>query len=73
MLCEIPVIILSSSTVQEDIDRNKSYGCLFITKPFEWADYKRILDTVQEFWAHYTQNKNGNIAAFKAFNEATHI
>ncbi len=65
VLKSIPVIILSSSIIQEDLDNHKSYGHLFITKPFEWEDYKNVLDSIEGFWFKSIENKNSKIPVIK--------
>lgn len=64
-LRNIPVIILSSLTVQEDIDKHKSYAQLFITKPFVLEDYETVLKSIEQFWIQYNENKNNNIPMIK--------
>lgn len=65
VLKSIPVIILSSSIIQEDMDKHKSYSHLFITKPFEWEDYKNVLDSIEGFWFKSIENKNSKIPVIK--------
>ncbi len=72
-LKSIPVIILSSSTIQEDVDKNKSYAHLFITKPFEWEDYINVLESIEEFWIEYSENKKINIPVIKALKNGLSI
>ncbi len=64
-LRNIPIIILSSSTVQEDLDKHKSHVHLFITKPFEWEEYKNVLGSIEEFWIQYSENKKTHISMIK--------
>ncbi len=64
-LRNIPIIILSSTTAQEDVNKHKSYAHLFITKPFEWEDYKKVLESIEEFWVQYNENKNNSTLSIK--------
>ncbi|MGO9387314.1 MAG: response regulator [Methanobacterium sp.] len=72
-LKSIPVIILSSSIIQEDMNKHKSYSHLFITKPFEWEDYKNVLDLIEEFWFNYIENKNSKIPVIKPLKTSLSI
>ena len=35
--------------------KHKSYGNLFITKPFEWEDYIYVLDSIGVFWIKFIE------------------
>ena len=50
-LQKIPVIILSNSDAEKDIE--KSYGChanCYITKPFKMADFIDVVKDIEKFW-----------------------
>lgn len=47
----IPIIIFSSSLVQKDIDEAYKKGAnSYLTKPMNYGDYCRLLNTVCEYW-----------------------
>ena len=50
-LKRIPVIVLSTSSREEDIlaayDMNAN---CFITKPVDWKQFKRVVELIQDFW-----------------------
>lgn len=48
----IPVVVLTTSTRSEEIERAYELGCnAYVTKPLEFSDLKRVLKDICEFWA----------------------
>lgn len=49
-LREIPVIVLTTTAQEQDIEKVASYPYVrFLTKPYRFSEYKYLLDCVQEF------------------------
>lgn len=47
----IPVLIFTTSTAAKDIEETYRLGAnCYITKPFEFSQYKRVFASVCEFW-----------------------
>ncbi len=47
----IPVIILTTSTSQEDIiETYKNNANCYITKPFDFDQFIKVISTIEEFW-----------------------
>jgi chemotaxis family two-component system response regulator Rcp1 len=47
----IPVIVFTTSQLQEDIDESYALGASgFVTKPFELKDYQQTFDAICNFW-----------------------
>jgi CheY-like chemotaxis protein len=47
----IPVIVLTTSTREEDIVRTYDLGVnTFITKPVRFEDFIKVVTTIQEYW-----------------------
>ena len=50
-LRRIPVIVLTVSTSQEDMVRAYDSGAAsYMTKPVDSKDFKRLIETVQDYW-----------------------
>ena len=50
-LKKIPVIILTTSSNQQDIDRAyKNHANSYITKPIEIQDFLETIQKIEEFW-----------------------
>lgn len=50
-LKKIPVIILTTSASQKDINRAyESYGNSYITKPIDMDDFLKVILKIEEFW-----------------------
>jgi len=50
-LKRLPVIIMSSSNMQEDIDRAYELGVnAYLVKPHAFDDLVKVLKTTTEFW-----------------------
>ncbi len=50
-LRRIPVIVLTSSTREEDIVRSYDLGVnTFITKPVRFEDFMKVVATIKEYW-----------------------
>jgi len=50
-LRKIPVIVLTTSSREEDIVRSYDLGVnTFITKPVGFDDFMRVVSTIQEYW-----------------------
>lgn len=55
----IPVIMLSTSSTQRDIDLSyKSHANCFITKPVEMEDFFTALSTIEDFWINLVKLPN---------------
>jgi CheY-like chemotaxis protein len=51
LLKKIPVIILTTSQRQQDIDESYSLGASgYVTKPSELADYRHKFKAISDFW-----------------------
>ncbi|MDR9456177.1 MAG: response regulator [Salegentibacter sp.] len=47
----IPVIMLTTSSSQKDIDESyKNYANCYITKPIELSDFMEAIGKIEEFW-----------------------
>lgn len=47
----IPVIVLTTSQANSDIDQAYQLGAnSFIQKPFKYVDFKSTMETLQKFW-----------------------
>ncbi len=56
LLRHIPVIILSTSSSQEDISRcYKNFANCFISKPVNAHDFLRLVSSIKEFWTSTVQ------------------
>ncbi len=50
-LRRIPVIVLTTSTREEDVVRTYDLGVnTFITKPVRFEDFIKVVATIQEYW-----------------------
>ncbi len=50
-LKKIPVIILTTSQLQEDVDESYSLGASgYLTKPNELSDYRQKFKAISDFW-----------------------
>lgn len=50
-LRKIPILILTTSDADADIDKSYDLGAnCFITKPIEFEEFKRVVDRVTDFW-----------------------
>jgi len=50
-LCYIPVVILSTSSAQEDISRSyKLHANAYITKPVDLEQFLTIVKSIEDFW-----------------------
>jgi CheY-like chemotaxis protein len=50
-LARIPVIMLTASTREEDVVRSYDLGVnTFISKPVQFADFMRVVGSIQEYW-----------------------
>jgi len=50
-LRRIPVIVLTNSTLEEDMVRAYDSGAAsYMTKPVDSKDFERLIQTVQEYW-----------------------
>lgn len=55
----IPVIILSTSSAQNDVDKSYKYHAnCFITKPVEMDDFFLALSTIEDFWINLVKLPN---------------
>jgi CheY-like chemotaxis protein len=60
-LCKIPVIILSTSEDQEDIDKSYMEGAnTFVTKPVGFDDLERVLAGFAEYWRNIARLPSSN-------------
>lgn len=52
-LKKIPVIMLTTSSSQEDIDSSyQNYANCYITKPIEVGDFMKAVNQIEEFWVN---------------------
>jgi two-component system, chemotaxis family, response regulator Rcp1 len=50
-LAQIPVVVLTTSQAEEDIDRAyQLHANCYITKPVDFNQFLRIIATIEEFW-----------------------
>lgn len=50
-LKNIPVLILTTSTAEEDINVcYESHASCYITKPVDFSDFERIMNIIKDFW-----------------------
>jgi CheY-like chemotaxis protein len=55
-LKHIPVIVLTSSSLQEDILQSyKNFASCFITKPVELDDFMKAIAKIEDFWINIVQ------------------
>ena len=55
-LRNIPVIILSTSSAQEDVMNSyKNYANCYITKPVDANDFLKIVSSMEDFWISVVQ------------------
>ncbi len=49
----IPVIMLTTSSSQEDIDSSyRNYANCYITKPIEVGDFMKAVNQIEDFWVN---------------------
>jgi len=52
----IPVVIMSSSSLKEDVERAYSLGAnSYLVKPVSWADFKERIKALGIYWAWHSQ------------------
>lgn len=52
----VPVIILSSSTAREDIERSyDEYANAYLAKPTDSAEYMELANAIEQFWLETAQ------------------
>lgn len=52
----IPTLILTTSNTKRDIDICYAlHANCFITKPFEWNEYKNLVKSIEDFWFRAVQ------------------
>lgn len=50
-LKNIPVLILTTSTAEEDINVcYESHASCYITKPVDFTDFERVMNIIKDFW-----------------------
>lgn len=55
-LKSIPVVILTSSEAEQDILRcYELYGSCFVTKPFEFDEFTRAIQKIENFWLNVVE------------------
>ena len=55
-LRHLPVIILSTSSSQEDVMKSyKNYANCYITKPVDASDFLKIVSSIEDFWITVVQ------------------
>jgi two-component system, chemotaxis family, response regulator Rcp1 len=60
-LMGIPVVILSSSSAEEDIDRAYArHANFFITKPLDLAQFIKVMAAIEDFWFSVVKLPGGN-------------
>lgn len=60
-LQQIPVIILSSSSRMEDINRCYELGCnSYLVKPMNYQGFKEVIRFVKKFWLKCPSGYNGS-------------
>lgn len=51
-----PVLILSSSTAEGDIERSYEKGCsAYLTKPDDVGNYAKLAQSIKDFWCDWVQ------------------
>ncbi len=53
----IPVVILTDLESEEKLEVYQNCPHLFITKPYNLDEYKKVVKLIEEFWLNYTSNK----------------
>jgi CheY-like chemotaxis protein len=52
----IPVVIMSSSALSEDVDRAYSLGAnSYLVKPVEWPEFRERINALGVYWAWHSQ------------------
>ena len=52
----IPVVIMSSSSLEEDVDRAYDLGAnSYLVKPVDWAQFKERIKALGIYWAWHSQ------------------
>lgn len=55
-LCSIPVVILTTSSSEEDITKTYHlHANCYITKPFNIEDFSKVVKTIESFWSSIVQ------------------
>ena len=53
---QLPVVVMSSSALDEDIADAYRFGArAYITKPIQYDDFRRVVQAAGEFWGNYNQ------------------
>lgn len=53
----IPVIMLTTSSSQEDIDSSyRNYANCYITKPIEVGDFMKAVNQIEDFWVNLVKH-----------------
>lgn len=53
---QLPVVVMSSSALDEDIAQAYRLGArAYITKPIQYDDFRRVVQSAGEFWGNYNQ------------------
>jgi CheY-like chemotaxis protein len=57
----IPVVIMSSSALKEDVDRAYALGAnSYLVKPVGWADFKERVRALGVYWAWHAQTPDSH-------------
>lgn len=55
-LCTIPVIVLSNSDADNDINKSYKYQAnCYITKPFKMSEFIEVIKFIERFWLNYVK------------------
>jgi two-component system, response regulator len=61
-LSALPVVVLSASAEQEDIERVYLLGAnAYVRKPVDFADFKSAVQTLGEFWLRWNERAFGRV------------
>ena len=61
-ICVIPIVVLTTSTNDSDVERAYKYGAnSYITKPVDFDEFVEIIDKVMDFWINVNRLPKGNL------------
>ena len=57
----IPVLVMSSSALREDVERAYSLGVnSYLVKPVDWDEFKERIKAIGVYWAEHVQKPEGH-------------
>lgn len=57
----LPVLMLTSSESEKDIDRSYELGAnAYVTKPIDFSQFEDVVESIERFWVKSARLPNGN-------------